>query len=81
MSTNFSALRNELQSVMLQLGREIPEAMGGFAASRINFIDHTHARAKGAALVLLVQRREQLGGGVRQHPLLNNCVDGPHQLY
>lgn len=26
----------------------------GLYISRINFIDHTHARAKGAALVLLV---------------------------
>jgi AhpD family alkylhydroperoxidase len=31
MSTNFSARHNELQDLMLRLGRELPGPLGGFA--------------------------------------------------
>ena len=31
MTTNYPARRNELQGLMMRLGRELPGAMGGFA--------------------------------------------------
>lgn len=42
MSINFVARRNELQDLMLQLGREIPPVMGAFASL------HKASIAKGA---------------------------------
>jgi AhpD family alkylhydroperoxidase len=65
MSTNFPALRNELQSVMLQLGREIPEAMGGFAAL------HKAATAKGA---LERKTKELIALGIAISIRCDSCI-------
>lgn len=65
MSTNFPALRAELQSEMLQLGREIPGTMGAFANL------HKAATTKGA---LDAKTKELIALGIAVAMRCQSCI-------
>jgi AhpD family alkylhydroperoxidase len=65
MTTNFLARRNELQGLMLQLGRELPGTMGGFANL------HKAATAGGA---LNAKTKELIALGIAVAIRCDSCI-------
>lgn len=65
MTTNYPERRNELQGLMLRLGREIPGTMGGFAGL------HKAATAKGA---LDTKAKELIALGIAVAIRCDSCI-------
>lgn len=65
MTTNYPARRNELQGLMMRLGRELPGAMGGFGNL------HKAATAKGA---LDAKTKELIALGIAVAVRCKSCI-------
>jgi len=65
MTTNYPARRNDMQELMLRLGRELPGTMGGFASL------HRAATSKGA---LDTKTKELIALGIAVAVRCDSCI-------